>query len=105
MVLRSPLNTRAYPDATIGRSRLHGSFDELPRVHVHRNLLEFEDAAGDMLAEPAERLLALLSGGAHRVADDPVLHELVVIHREAEVLVALELRVRHPVVLAEGLRE
>src|SRR5690606_13509394 len=79
--------------------------DELTGVHVDLDLLKLQHAAGDVLGEPPERLLALLRRGPQRVADGAALDELVVVHREGEVLVARKGHVRHAVLLVERLRQ
>src|SRR5690606_17317400 len=64
---------------------------ELARVHLHLHVQQFTHGAGHVVGVAAEGLLALLLGGALGVADDARIGELMVVHREVEVAVALEL--------------
>src|SRR5260221_20265 len=67
--------------------------DEPARYDLDGSFPEFRDRLRQVLGEAAEDLLALLWGGAERIADNAMIGHLVVIHGEVEVLVSLELRV------------
>ena len=60
----------------------------------HLERAELVDRPHEVVGVAVQRLLALLRRRAHRVADHARARELAVVHREDEVLVALELDVR-----------
>ena len=71
-----------------------GPVDELPVEDLDRHPRELRERLRQMPGEAPERLVALLPGRRERVADAAARGELSVVHREDEVLVALELDVR-----------
>src|SRR5690242_13030267 len=74
---------------------------ECPPGHPHIESAELVDRPHEVIREALQRLFALLGGRGQRVADHAGARELGMIHREAEVLVALELDVRRAVALEE----
>src|SRR5689334_23679369 len=91
----------------VAASRASNSLMDSGLLHVlavgdlHLDLLEFLDGRSQMIGEPLEDLLALLGGGPERITDHAVGGHLLVLHREVEVLVALEFHVGAGVDLLE----
>ena len=71
----------------------------------HLERAELVDRLDEVVGVALQRLLALLRRRAHRVADHAGPRELAVVHREDEVLVAVELDVGRAVLLDERVRQ
>ena len=71
-------------------------------MHVDIDRVQLGDRGDEVLGVAAQRLLALLGRRAHGVADHAGIGELIVVHRELEVLVAAELHVGRAVGLGEA---
>src|SRR5262245_47624398 len=77
------------------------TLSKLTVCYLYIDLAQLGQGFDQVRGVACERCLALLGGGAQRVADHAGLGELVVVHWELEVLVAIELHVGRAVGLAE----
>src|SRR6266542_1291915 len=81
------------------------SFAKLAIKHLHIDLAQLGDRVDQMRGVAPERLLPFLGSRAHGVADHASVGELIVIHWELEILIALELHIRRAIGLFERRRQ